>query len=344
MTQRQHDNILYAIPWLTEVNKALFTFTVTRHLAEQGVEPTRIGILGGCGALAYALSSGAFGYLADRLGSRRLIAAGSLVAAGNFAMAMYGLELPTLYYLNVLSGISAALIYPPLLAILAAGQGKGDASRSATRPLIRFCLSLNIGFFCGQVGGGTLFEVDPILNFKVGIGVALAILLVIACWRPGRPENAPVDAVRSPPLEEAPPPALQMYFAVAGWLTNFSAAVSMALMNYIFPQLVTFVGISAATHGRMLGMVRVVIVGLYLGLHFTRFWRHRLSPNLVIMATAIAGLGCMAMGQSAWTLTVGLMGAGSQGRPGDVQGGNSAAIWLTVVSYWLTHSGKSMGG
>ncbi len=309
-------NRLYVIPWLTDVTSSLFTFTVTRHLAEQGNDAMQLGIAGACGSLGYVISAAVFGHLSDRVGSRRLIGTGSLLLAAVFASALFGMELPRLYYLVTASGLVLGLIYPPLIALLAtvqsgsAGSGKEDA-RAATRPLIRFCLSWNFGLICGQLTAGTLFAVDPRLSLVVGLAGAMGVFFVLLSTRgmavASSADNAPPP--REPEAGEVTDlhPSLRLFFAAAGWASNVVVASAMALVNYHFPQLATQLGISAPVHGGMLATLRVTIVCVYLSMHWTSFWRYRLPPAVFMQIAAIGGLLLLSRGTGALALLPGLV-------------------------------------
>ena len=300
---------LYIIPLLTDFTGSLFIFTLTRYLAEHDSNPAHLGILGTCGSLSYALSAAAFGHLSDHVGHRRLIAIGSLLFCGTFFLALHTLSVPFIFVWSVLASMAMALIHPPMIALLTAGQVSGDHGRSATRPLILFCLSWNLGIICGQASGGTLFALDPSLNLIVGIGSTLAVFFLILTTRTPAPASPPEPAQLrvAPPTQ---PVVVLRFFAAAGWVANISAACSMSLLYYIFPQLVTHLGISAPAHGLMLTTIRVGTVGLYLLLHYTSFWRHRLLPGLVTQGIAILGMLLLSRGTQIPVLTAGVMCVG----------------------------------
>src|SRR3990172_10642812 len=56
----------------------------------------------------------------------------------------------------------------------------------------------------------------------------------------------------------------------------------------------------------MLAGSRMVILGTFVAMHFSSFWRHRLWTALVVQTTACGGLLLLAAGRDAAMLTLGL--------------------------------------
>jgi DHA1 family multidrug resistance protein-like MFS transporter len=113
---------LYLISAITDFVQALFIFTATRYLAEQQPGSMSLGVLGACNFLSYALSSAVSGHVSDRFGRRRLIASGSVVFAASFVVALQSLDPPLVYVATMLSGAAAGMIFPPVIAMITAGQ------------------------------------------------------------------------------------------------------------------------------------------------------------------------------------------------------------------------------
>ncbi len=304
------DKRLYVVTWLTDFSYSLFLFTLTRYLAEHGGDPMQLGIAGACNALTYALGAAFFGHISDRIGTRLLIAIGACILTLMFTMALYSLALPFLYVYFFLSGLGTALIFPPIIVLVAAGQPSGGGfGRAATRPLILFCVSWNLGVLCGQSGGGFLFDVNPELALKLGVGSSLAILLLIVSThvRPLGDVSLPISDREALP---GPASVRLRVFAAAGWLANISGASALSLIHFIFPKLVTDLGINAAVHGMMLTTGRIFVFGVYFLLHFTTFWRHRLLPAVAAQIIGVVSLLLLTYGSTVAVLTAGLTGLG----------------------------------
>ena len=298
--------LLYLIAALGDFVQMLFLFTLTRYLAEQIGDTMQLGIVGGSLSLTYAACSALFGHLSDRVGRRRFVAAGAVMFMVCLAVALHSMEPPLAYLEAALMGLAAAMVFPPLIALLTTGQRTGDVSREASQPLVLYCLSWNAGMLLGQSTGGLLFAVDPRLSLKLAMGAALMMIPLIALVRVRTANRQPAKEKTRLRNERAfSVPA--RFFAFSGWASNITSALSMSLIFFLFPQLATQLGIPASVHGAMLAAARVVVVGMYFLLHFTDLWRHRISPSLAVKAIASAGLVLVSFSSTVPLLTVGLM-------------------------------------
>jgi len=370
--------ILYSLSYLTDFAMAMLVFTLTRYLAEQDGDLLHLGILGTCASLTYAVSAALFGHLSDRLGRRRLIAAGGLVFGAAYGLALWSMSVPLIYLEAALGGLATALVFPPLIALLSAGKSGGDVSSQRTRTLILFCLSWNLGVVSGNVSGGWLFAIDPQIALWLGLGLAALhlTLSLVSALLPGPSAEASAaaeaEATEDPlkPLasEHAPgeltvSPARQRFFAMVGWLANVSGSIAMSLILYVLPKLATDLGIGAPAHGTMVMAARIAVVCTYLLLHFTRYWRFRLWPGILAQVTAMVGLLVLSTAASVPALTAGVMLVGtmmgynyfssifysttgfSEGRRGLASGlhEGTLAIGFTIGSLGGGYLGASLG-
>ena len=298
--------LLYLIVALGDFAQMLFLFTITRYLAEQFGDTMQLGLVGGCLSLTYAAGASLFGHLSDRVGRRRFIAAGASLFVVCLAVALHSMDPPLAYLEAAVMGLAAAMAFPPLIALLTSGQRTGDVSREASQPLVLYCLSWNAGVLLGQSTGGLLFAVDPSLSLKLAMGASLIMIPLIALARV-RPANRQPTKEETPVQSERAMSVPARFFAFAGWASNITAALSMSLIFFMFPQLATQLGIPASVHGAMLASTRVVVVGMYFLLHFTDFWRHRISPSLAVKGVATLGMLLLAFATNVAWLTAGVM-------------------------------------
>ena len=129
---------------------------------------------------------------------------------------------------------------------------------------------------------------------------------------PAGPEIEVQSSRSATPVRSTTPArsATPRFFAVAGWFANIGGAFTMSLIVFIFPKLATSVDIPAETHGFMLGAMRLLVIGVYVLLHFTSFWRHRMWPSLAAQSIAVCGLLLLVKADGVVPLTAGLMLAG----------------------------------
>lgn len=303
---------------MTDAINSIFVFTLTRWLAETDGDLRRLGLLGACSSLSYALSAAVSGHLSDRFGRRRLIATGAVSFAAAYGLALHSLSLPLIYAEAALAGLAIALVFPPLIPLLNSGHLAGDRGRASTRPIILFCLSWNLGVISGNVTAGSLFPGGPELGLWIGLALCLVHLVVTLGLRVPPPSPGAVAAASLPALdgtaEIAPEPAdpgvgrdVMRFFAIAGWAANVAASFAMSLVLFIFPRLLTSLDVPAPVHGAMIMSVRVSVIAVYFLLHFTGFWRYRLTPAMIAQLAAVAGLGLLGTASGTPALTAGVM-------------------------------------
>ena len=306
--------LLYLLVWIGDCSLSLFIFTVTRHLAEQEGTLVNLGIFGSALSVTVALCAALFGHLSDRLGRRRMIAAGSLLMTASYGLAYWTLEVPWIYLQAVLLGLASSLIIPAVIALLSTTSAEDADPSRHTRTLILFCLAWNLGMVSGQLSGGFLFVLGP----HVGIGVCLGLaalhfaLNLVSAAREHSARRSAADEPRHPPVVEdrgLEPPlssTQRRMFAVLSWIANIAGSTSMGLLIFVLPRLMTTLEISAPVHGSMIMSSRILVVVTYFGLYFSRFWRYRLTPGLCAQAVAMTGLLIITRVESVPLLTVGV--------------------------------------
>ncbi len=164
------------------VNVALPTIERALRFSPDGAE----GVITAYGtAFAGALILG--GRMADQLGRRKVFVAGMAgFAFTSLACALADAPL-ALVLGRAAQGLSAALLAPAALSLLANTFGEGPAR---TRALGIFGAATALGFLCGQVLGGVLTDGVGwrsifLLNVPVALGAALLSRRAIAADEPG---------------------------------------------------------------------------------------------------------------------------------------------------------------
>ncbi len=293
---------------------SLFIFTVTRHLAEQEGNIVTLGIFGSALSVTVALCAAVFGHISDRLGRRRMIAAGSALMGASYVLAYWSLAVPWIYLQAVLLGLASSLIIPAVIALLSATSAHNAGPSRHTRTLIVFCLAWNLGMVSGQLSGGFLFVLGSHVGIKVCVGLAAVhfLLNLVSAARERRANRAVGIEHRHTPIadDRDPDPRFsstqRRMFAVFSWIANIAGSTSMGLIIFLLPRLMTTLEISAPVHGSMVMTSRILVVVTYFGLYFSRFWHYRLAPGLCAQAVAMAGLLIVTRAESVPLLTVGV--------------------------------------
>ncbi len=305
---RSYRNPLYLIAWLTDFGGMLIVFTVSRDLAETGASLLTMGAVGAGISFCQAAGSIVFGRLSDRVG-RPVLVFGGMALLLCAALGCMLLKPYTALYFTAYSatGMALGMVFAPLIAWLNPGTGGRD-SRSVSFPLIRFCIAWNLGVVSGQLTGGWLFALGRAGPITMAAVVAMAnMVLVIPARRRsiGRLLQTPAQALALPAaLDRAP------LFARLNWIANLGSAFTFSIVLHLLPKLAVDLGVPSAQHGIILGLMRIVVIAVYVVLYLTRRWHCRLRYPLAAQAAAIAGLLVLCVARDVYALLIGLLGVG----------------------------------
>ena len=295
---------LYAMTGLTDAGSMLTVFTITRILADRDVAMIYIGLLGAAYMLGASVATMVTGFMSDRLGRRSMMALAMLMALmGTVGCFLWMDRTWLLTSCYILTGTGAGGVYPPLMAWLTRnGTTKTVKSISnVTRRLFLFCLSWNLGIAFGQAGGGAIYDglgrQGPLL---AAILLFLCNLLLLLTLR--GPSGGDTKPVKQVDRENS------MDFARLCWVANVGGTFSMSVIFHLFPLLAVDMKLPAGRQGLLVGLTRLLVVGIYLVMHWTQFWRRKFWVAVVAHISGIAGLGVITMTASEPGLMLGLAG------------------------------------
>jgi MFS family permease len=119
------------------------------------------------------------GWLADRVGRKRVLLAGVLLSAVPLPLMMQTLDHTTFLLLNVLNGLGAGCIWPAIYASIADQYGKGQ------RGLIFGLVNTVMlgGLASGPISGGLLLGRSGSFTFSFLFCFALVLLVGLIVWR-----------------------------------------------------------------------------------------------------------------------------------------------------------------
>lgn len=301
---------LYLITWLADLSLILLVFAVSRDLAERDAGLWTMGWVGGGLALVHTISSVLGGRLSDLFPRRTLILIGTVTKIGcALGLVLFRQNFPLYIGFYWISSIAAGLIYPSIIAWLSSSNG-GDRRpvRDATRVLMFFCISWNLGVLSGQLLGGVTFVLHPGVPILFAIVAAAlnCLLIVSTCGEAVAPPPRALEA----PVEDEDVRTLSVAFVRVVWAANVTSAFCVGLVIHLFADLAVWLNVHSDWHGAMLALMRVVIVLTYVAMHKLAFWHYRFSANLVAHFSCMGGLLFLCLATTGWGLFAGLLGLG----------------------------------
>ena len=298
--QRDIQKKLYTATFLTDFALGLLIFAVSRQLAERGAGLTYLGVAGSVLSFAWAMSSVLFGRLSDHFGRKKLICCGIIcLFASGVGCALFCSHTYLMLAFYWLSGIAGGMIYPPIIAWLNRGQDSTGTRSQATGTLIRFCLAWNLGLVSGQFSAGFCFAFDSRLPLYLSALLSVVNLAVML-------KTDGSTELQFPQKLPNPKQVTSVLFARISWIANLSGSFATGLVLHLFPSLAVTLGVPPDSHGTMLALMRVVIIGTYLTMHHITFWHHRFSITVLAHLVGLSGLLILTRAVSQAGLTVGL--------------------------------------
>jgi predicted MFS family arabinose efflux permease len=249
------------------------------------------GLIIGSQNLLWGVTQPFAGFLADRFGAGRVIAAGGLLYAGGLALAAFSVG-PGSFAITIGALVGLAQSGTAYAVVL------GGIAR-ATPPAKR-SLALGVASTAGSIGMFTLVPLTEGLASIDGWRVALlvlaglAALLAIGVKEEGSAEALPAEALPAEPLHV--PGILSIAVAQPGfWMLNAGFAAcgfQLAFLATHLPSVLIASGMTASTGAAVLAMIGFSnVIGTYLcGLLGSRFHKNKVLSCLYLARTALFAL------------------------------------------------------
>lgn len=158
---------------------------------ELDASPAVSGLGPGCFAAAMVAGRVAGQWLELRVGGRRLLAAGGLIAAAGLALASMADAVPIALVGFALGGAGISVAAPTLFG--AAGRGASDADRGSAVASVT-----TIAYLGFLVGPPLIGAVSGVVDLRAGIALLAGIALVLAAAAAGARESLPAEQHRHP--------------------------------------------------------------------------------------------------------------------------------------------------
>lgn len=185
------------------IDRVCISVVAPQLQAELGLTPARMGTILGAFSLTYALFQAPWGAVADRLGTRRIIAGAIVAWSGFTALTALAANFAALFLVRLLFGVSEAAISPSIAS--AFGRFIAAGSRST---------AFGIFLAGGRVGGAVAPFLTAFIAVRYGwravffLFAAIGILAFVV-WLAGFPR----DCDQTTPQPEAPRQARRLSFS-----------------------------------------------------------------------------------------------------------------------------------
>jgi len=277
-----------------------------------GMTNARLGLITTISVMAAGLTQPLFGWLADKIGSNRLITMAMLWTVAMFTLSVL-LPVETAPLLVILANLGSGA-YHPSGAMQATRIGRARLDGKETTALSFFFLFGQFGFFFGPLLGGSLLGSLGERGLIILAVAGLPVILMISRWLKGAPAAAPVapPVVDTTGVPAAPTTKRGLRLAAVAlfMVIAFQAWTQQNITTFV-PKFLADIQQPAEVYGRL---VALFVGGTAVGNLIGGYLADRIGKKAVILtAMALAGLPLFFLGfigySPLWNILLFLAGA-----------------------------------
>jgi MFS transporter, FSR family, fosmidomycin resistance protein len=264
---------------------------------ETGMSNTTLALVTTIYVWVASLSQPVFGWLADRFGKSRLLAAGGILWLAGFYVLALNLPVEWAIPCIILASLGSAAFHP-VGTMQATLRGKTLLAGRETASTSWFFFFGQFGYFMGPIIGGPLLQQFGPAGLIVLAAPAILIGLN-AGWRLKKPMVAPRQVIKEKSASE-PGEAFGKGFIVALVIVAALQAWTQQNINTFLPKYLSDLGQTPVVYGLMTGLfMGGSSIGNVLGGNLAdRFGRKRVAT----IALALAGIPLFLISQVGWSL------------------------------------------
>ena len=259
-----------------------------------GATPQEAGILSGLLWFFPLLLSWPVGRLADRFGSRWLLAAGTAAGAVGMLLPYFDPGLPALFVAAAMAGLWNSLFHVTTQSLTQVLSGPA----ALTRNFVFYSMIGSVCNFSGPMLGGNAIEyLGHEVTFLAMASASFVCMVMLAVWAHLLPRGEPAPVVRNNMLRTLADREVQRVLAVSALVQ-----VSLDLFPLYLPIYGRSIGLSPSTIGNLVGVVFIsaFVAQMVLARVVSRFGeRNVISTSFV---TAMCGFLLMPLADGAIAL------------------------------------------
>jgi MFS family permease len=161
---------LILISFLAEITLTTLSIYIPYRAYELGASNVTVGIIGGASSIVYVVMPFVMGRLSDRIGQKRMLAAGS-VTVGLLSVSYFLITNPSLFIpLRVLEGFGWSMVWPPLESLVSI------SSEDPYRSLANFNIAWGTGAAVAPVLGGAIVFLTKSIKYTLALSFIVAFI------------------------------------------------------------------------------------------------------------------------------------------------------------------------
>jgi len=277
-------NVIFIPALLMDMSTSSAVLGMTFHASSLGASPFVIGVTASISTFLYVFFTRIFGRLSDKIGRKHV----PQIAALCFSLLYFAMphtkSLMQLLILFPFTGFTLSAYWPPYEAWI----GEIEDGRPLEKRVRMFNLAWALGITIGYAISGYTQELNYTIPFYfAGIGSFLAFTILTFQPKFVKPKEIDTADICDDPDLLNHQQRTTKYLHIS-WIAIFFTWVSLGVLRYIFPKLITELGLTARIYGLlMLGWSGTQVILFYI-LGATKRWHHKFSILLTFQI-----LGCI---------------------------------------------------
>jgi DHA1 family tetracycline resistance protein-like MFS transporter len=277
-------NFIFAPALLMDMSTSSAILGMTFHAYKLGASPFMVGITASISTLFYVFFSRIFGKLSDRIGRKRVPQIAALCFSLLYFLMPQTKSLTQLLIMFPFTGLILSAYWSPYEAWI----GELEDKRPLEKRVRMFNLAWTGGVMIGYATGGYMQEINYTIPFYfAGIGSFLAMTVLSLQPKPIKLKNAHNSEHFETP-EFISQQQLTTKFLHISWIAIFFCWITISVLRYIFPKLITEIEMSASAYSLLMLVWSGTQWIMFYILGATKRWHHKFS---IIAMSQI--LGCI---------------------------------------------------
>lgn len=264
-------NIIFIPALLMDMSTSSAILGMTFYASSLGASPFVIGIAASVSTFLYVLFSRIFGKLSDRIGRKRVPQIAALCFSLLYFIMPHTKSLTQLLLIFPFTGLTLSAFWPPFEAWI----GEREDGRPLERRVRMFNLSWASGVTIGYAISGYMQELNyqiPFYFASIGSFIGMAILSF-------QPKLAKSEDTHNSEIymdnDSINQQKLTKKFLHISWIAIFFTWVSLGVLRYIFPKLITELGMTARIYGLLMLAWSGTQVILFYVFGSTKKWHYK---------------------------------------------------------------------
>lgn len=237
---RIRENLIYLPALLMDMSTSSAILGMPFYASELGASSFIIGLIASINTLVYMTFTRVFGKLSDCISRKAVPQISCFCFSALYLLMPRCKELIQLAVLFPFTGLFLAGFWPSLEAMV----GEMGTMSSLGKRVMAFNIAWNSGVIIGYATSGYIYEMHHSIPFYFASAGSLCSALLVTAHTHSPQDQVSYETIVLSPKAKA--------FVYIGWTANFSSWLTLGVLRYIFPKLISELGIQPSVFGLLM--------------------------------------------------------------------------------------------